>query len=86
MASTLAAHSLGAVRISFTRPLLARSLSSPGSPRSENLDPSLATPVLVQGDRGMPVPNWHTSMSSCSARSPYGVRHGLRHCLDLVSQ
>jgi len=86
MAATPAGRGLSAVRISFTRPLLARFLSSPGNPRFEDLDRSLGTSVMVQGDRETPVPNWHTWMSSCSARSPGGVRHGLRHCVGLVKE
>jgi len=79
-------HGFGAVRISFTRPLLARFLSSSGSPRREGLDRSLATPAMVQGDRGIPVPDWHACISNCSARSRYRVQHGLRHCVGLVGQ
>ena len=86
MASTPAGHGLGTARFSLTCPVLARFLSSPCSPRLEDLDRSLATPVMVQGDRETPVPNWHTWMSSCSPRSPYGVRHGFRHCVGLVNQ
>ena len=57
MAGTPAGHGLGAVRISFTRPLFARFLSSLGSPRFEDLDRSLATSVMVQGNREIPAPN-----------------------------
>jgi len=86
MACTPAGNSLGTVRISFARPLLAHFLSSSASLRFKDLDRSLVTLVMVQGDRGIPVPNSHTWLSSCSARSRYRVQHGLRHCVGLVNK
>lgn len=86
MAGTPAGHGFGAVRISFTRPLLPRFLSSPGSPRREGLDRSFPTPVMIRGDGEIPVPTWHTWMSRCAARLPYGIRHGLHHCVGLINR